>query len=194
MNKKTDKLDVFEHIEVIKSNRKSISIEIKSDLRIIVRAPKRMPNYQIRQFVMEKAHWIEEHYDKMQRQIQERKAIVPYTDRQLREFARLARLDLTHRVEHFAPIVGVDYGRIAIRSQRTRWGSCSSKGNLNFNCLLILCPEEVRNYVVVHELCHRLEMNHSPRFWKKVERVIPHYRECRKWLKYNGSQYISRLQ
>ncbi|MBR3646703.1 MAG: M48 family metallopeptidase, partial [Lachnospiraceae bacterium] len=74
-----------------------------------------------------------------------------------------------------------------------RWGSCSSKGNLNFNALLILCPEEVRDYVVVHELCHRLEMNHSKYFWAEVERVFPHYREARLWLKKNGNYYIERI-
>ncbi len=89
--------------------------------------------------------------------------------------------------------MGVSYGRITIRSQRTRWGSCSSKGNLNFNCLLLLCPEAVQDYVVVHELCHRKELNHSPKFWAEVERICPDYKTHRKWLKENGSSLIGRL-
>jgi len=89
--------------------------------------------------------------------------------------------------------VGVDYGRITIRSQRTRWGSCSAKGNLNFNCLLMLCPEEVRDYVVIHELCHRKELNHSPKFWAEVEKVCPDHARQRKWLKENGGSLIARL-
>lgn len=94
---------------------------------------------------------------------------------------------------HFAPLVGVDYGRITIRAQRTRWGSCSAQGNLNFNCLLMLTPDDVIEYVVVHELCHRKEMNHSARFLAEVERVLPQYRESRRWLKEHGGGLIGRL-
>ncbi len=84
---------------------------------------------------------------------------------------------IPERVRPYAPIVGVTYGRITIRNQKTRWGSCSSKGNLNFNVALMLVPEEVMDYVVVHELTHRKEMNHSQNFWTEVERVCPEYVE-----------------
>ncbi len=102
--------------------------------------------------------------------------------------------EIPRRVEYFAPLVGVDYGRITIRAQHTRWGSCSSKGNLNFNFLLVLCPPEVLDYVVVHELCHRLEMNHSARFWKGVERVLPDYCSRRGWLREQGGLLLDRLK
>ncbi len=95
---------------------------------------------------------------------------------------------------HFAPLVGVSYGRITIRNQRTRWGSCSGKGNLNFNCLLMLAPPEVLDYVVVHELCHRKEMNHSPRFWAEVARVLPDYQQRRRWLKEHGGALVQRME
>ena len=71
---------------------------------------------------------------------------------------------IPERVEYFAKVIGVTYGKITVRNQKTRWGSCSSKGNLNFNCLLMLAPPEVLDYVVVHELCHRKQMNHSKAF------------------------------
>ena len=100
---------------------------------------------------------------------------------------------LPGKAAYYAPIVGVTYGRITIRNQRTRWGSCSGKGNLNFNCLLMLAPEEVQDYVVVHELCHRLEMNHSPEFWKEVERVLPDYRTAKQWLKEHGDELMGRI-
>ena len=90
-------------------------------------------------------------------------------------------------------MVGVTYGRITIRNQRSRWGSCSGKGNLNFNCLLMLTPSHVIDYVVVHELCHRLEMNHSPAFLAQVERVLPDYRKSREWLKEHEKELIGRL-
>mgnify|MGYP002547163680 CR=1 FL=1 len=84
--------------------------------------------------------------------------------------------------------MGVSYGRVSIRDQRTRWGSCSGKGNLNFNWKLSLVPDEILDYVVVHELAHRKEMNHSQRFWAEVERILPDYKARRKWLKEFGSQ------
>jgi predicted metal-dependent hydrolase len=100
---------------------------------------------------------------------------------------------IPRRVAHFAPKVGVTYNGITIRNQRSRWGSCSGKGNLNFNCLLMLCPPEVIDYVVVHELCHRKEMNHSPRFWAEVARILPNYREQEQWLTDNGSAIMTRM-
>ena len=100
---------------------------------------------------------------------------------------------IPQRTAYYAPLVKVSYGRITIRNQKSRWGSCSSKGNLNFNCLLMLMPPEVIDYVVVHELCHRLEMNHSERFWKEVERVLPDYKLRKKWLRENGDRIMRRM-
>ena len=98
------------------------------------------------------------------------------------------------RVAHFAPIVGVSYGRVTIRCQKTRWGSCSSRGNLNFNCLLMLAPPAVLDSVVVHELCHRKEMNHSPRFYAEVRRVFPEYDKWHGWLRENGAVLMRRME
>ena len=115
------------------------------------------------------------------------------TMEEIRDLADRALRVIPERVAHFAPLVGVTYGRITIRNQRTRWGSCSSRGNLNFNCLLMLVPPKVLDYVVVHELCHRKEMNHSPRFWAEVERIIPDYKTYEKWLKTEGGRIKRRM-
>ncbi len=99
------------------------------------------------------------------------------------------------RTARYAPLVGprgVTWNRITIRCQKTRWGSCSSRGNLSFNCLLLLAPPAVLDYVVVHELCHRLHMDHSPAFWQEVERVLPDCRDCERWLKKNGRDLMKR--
>ena len=85
-----------------------------------------------------------------------------------------------------APALGVQPGRIAIREQKSRWGSCSSKDNLNFNWKLMLAPPEALEYVVVHELCHLIEFNHSARFWRRVESRMPEYEIIKKWLKDHG--------
>lgn len=95
----------------------------------------------------------------------------------------LARRKITGRVEYFAPLMGVSYNRIFIKEQKTRWGSCSSLGNLNFNWKLILLDEALLDYVVVHELAHRKQMNHSPAFWAEVEQILPDYRERRRRLR-----------
>ena len=171
--------------KVIRSKRKTVALQIHPDGSIIVRAPLKMPVRDIHAFVEEKAEWIAKHLPKA--------PIMPFTDDEIRQLAEAARLNLPQRVQRFAPIIGVTYGRITIRSQRSRWGSCSSKGNLNFNCLLMLCPEEVRDYVVVHELCHLWEMNHSARFYERVYAVCPDYDRWNRWLKENGSAIMARV-
>ena len=178
--------------ELIRSKRKTLAIEIKKDGRVIVRAPMRVPMRDIERFINEKSEWIRVHRAKvLERKAQEEANPVPaLTDAQLRSLKKRASIAIPERVAHFAPLVGVDYGRITIRSQKTRWGSCSSKGDLNFNCLLLLAPPEVLDYVVVHELCHRKQMNHSPRFWAEVARIIPDYKTKVKWLKENGGRLM----
>lgn len=182
---------MMEKYELIRSNRKTIAIQIKSDGQVIVRAPQCMSNSVIQQFIAQKESWIASHLARVQqRQVSAEPA---FTAAELQQLAYKAREDIARRVARFAPLIGVSYQRITIRAQKTRWGSCSAKGNLNFNCLLMLCPETVRDYVVVHELCHRKELNHSARFWKAVERVLPTFTESRKWLKQSGSALIRRL-
>jgi len=176
--------------EVIRSKRKSIAVQIKPDGAIVVRAPKWMKERDIEAFLQEKQAWIEKHRAAM---LERQARMEQYTETELRALKKQAREVITQKVRYYAPLVGVDYGRIAIRCQRSRWGSCSSKGNLNFNCLLVLLPDDVIDSVVVHELCHRKQMNHSAAFYKEVERVFPEYKKCDKWLKKNGSVYLGRL-
>ena len=174
---------------IIRSARKTISIVIKPDGEVEVRCPRRCSKQQIDAFVVSKEDWIRKHLET----IAQRHQCPMLSSEELRELAKQAAAELPERVHFFANIMGVTVGRITIRSQKTRWGSCSAKGNLNFNCLLMLCPEEVRDYVVIHELCHRKHLNHSADFWAEVERYCPDYRIHRKWLKDNGAVLISRL-
>ncbi len=95
----------------------------------------------------------------------------------------VAKRYIPERVTYWADIIGVTYGRISIRQQKTRWGSCSGEGNLNFNCLMMQMPKEIIDYVIVHELCHRKQMNHSKLFWAEVGNILPDYKERRKVLR-----------
>lgn len=179
--------------EIIKSRRKSIGFEIKEAGRLIVRAPYFMSRDQIFREMEKNKDWIDKHMRIMLEREREREKFPRFTREEIEEMAEEALAVIPPKVKEYAAVLGVNYGRITIRNQRSRWGSCSAKGNLNFNCLLVKAPERVCDYVIVHELCHRLEMNHSERFWKQVESVLPDYRERRKWLKENGGALIDRL-
>lgn len=104
------------------------------------------------------------------------------------ELVQLAMKRIAERLTEYAPIIGVRYGRVTIREQKTRWGSCSSKHNLNFNWKLIMAPPEALTYVVIHELCHLIEFSHSPKFWQLVGRYMPEYEYWKKWLKDHGRE------
>ena len=171
-----------------RSTRKSISIEINRDAQIIVRAPLKMSVRDIESFIVSKNDWIDKHLSSMN----EKLISSPHklSDEEKNDLKKNAKIVLTKRVERFAKIMGVSYKQISIRFQKTRFGSCSTKGNLNFNALVALMPAEITDYVIVHELAHIKEMNHSPAFWREVEKVIPDYQQKRKWLKDNGIKYI----
>ena len=180
-------------VTVIRSNRKTVAIQVNSDLSVTVRAPYSASEKDIEEILKKKEAWISRHIEKIKK-TKERFEAEPtekLTREKVIELAEEALKVIPERVEYFAKVIGVTYGKITVRNQKTRWGSCSSKGNLNFNCLLMLAPPEVLDYVVVHELCHRKQMNHSKAFWLEVEKVLPNYKEVRKWLKEEGSQMIT---
>ncbi len=170
-----------------------MSLEVKG-ARVIVRAPFRATQRTIDRFVAAHETWVIKHLAKnRERHEREREVYVrKLTWEEMRTLHEHAAQYLPTRVAYYAPRIGVTYGRITIRSQRTLWGSCSSKGNLNFNCLLMLTPPEVIDSIVVHELCHRREMNHSVRFYALVRAVCPDYDACRKWLKEHGDEIMRR--
>ena len=185
--------DILDGIEIIRSGRSTIGLEIRADGRVIVRAPRTCSTEKIRLFVEEHRSWLLKHQKKMQEKLDAQPDVEQLSEDEIKKLAKLAVKIIPERVRYYAPLVGVTYGRITIRSQRSRWGSCSSKGNLNFNCLLMLTPPEVLDSVVVHELCHRKQMNHSQKFYAEVYRVFPEYDKWDRWLKENGSLLMRRL-
>ena len=192
---RSGQVNMYEY-EVIRSRRRTIAIEIDRSGQIKVRAPYNVGNFRIRRFVEEKSGWIEKalaRINKGQSDAISSDDLPPISEADKQLLADQAKKIIPGKVSYFAGIIGVDFGRITIRAQKTRWGSCSAKGNLNFNCLLLRAPEEILDYVIVHELCHRKEMNHSKAFWAEVAKVCPDYKKHRKWLKDHGDELMSSL-
>lgn len=198
MNTKTYRLPVsfipgIEAALVTESSRRSFQIRIEPKGIVSVRVPLRTPETVVTKLLQEKAQWICVHLAKVKEKKASGEVLPPFTSEELKQIRLSARKDLSARLSYWSKTLGIDYTSMSIRFQKTRWGSCSGKGSISLNALLMLTPERIRDYVVIHELCHRKEMNHSKAFWEKVGRACPTYPEDRKWLKANGNAIIARL-
>ena len=190
MRKQTEKPEYT----LIRSSRRSIGLEVTPEGALVVRAPRFASKTQIEALLEEKADWIARARARASARAEAAEAAGPLTPEDLKALAAQAKEYLPGRVAHFAAALGVDYGRVTIRAQRSRWGSCTPQGNLNFNCLLMLTPPEVIDSVVAHELCHRRHMDHSRAFYAELRRVYPDYDRCRAWLKREGPVLLARIQ
>ncbi|WP_301965540.1 M48 family metallopeptidase [uncultured Ruminococcus sp.] len=182
------------NVEVRRSKRKSAAIKITADMQIVVFVPLYVSDNEIERMVISKSKWIDEHMLKVQSTIDERSKLEKITFEQIKELADQAVEYIPKRVKYYAEKENFIYNKITIKNLVSRWGSCSTKGNLNFNCLLMLTPDYVIDYIVVHELCHLREMNHSEKFWAEVEKIMPDYQRAELWLKQNGGNLISRMR
>lgn len=182
------------NVEVRRSKRKSAAIKITADMQIVVFVPLYVSDNEIERLVISKSKWIDEHMLKVQSTIDERSKLEKITSEQIKELADQAVEYIPKRVKYYAENENFVYNKITIKNLVSRWGSCSTKGNLNFNCLLMLTPDYVIDYIVVHELCHLREMNHSEKFWAEVEKIMPDYQRAELWLKQNGGNLISRMR
>ena len=181
-------------MKIIRSaKRKTFALQIKPHEGLIVRVPYRATQEQVEKFINDHSDWIEKHLKAMEERQKEASSVEKLSMDEIRALADKALKVIPERVRHYAPLLGVTYGRITIRNQRSRWGSCSGKKNLNFNCLLMLTPPEVIDSVVVHELAHLKEMNHSDRFYAEVLRVFPDYWKWDRWLKENGKAIMAKM-
>ena len=194
-NKGMMKMKIGEYnVEVRRSKRKSAAIKITADMQIVVFVPLYVSDNEIERMVISKFKWIDEHMLKVQSTIDERSKLEKITFEQVKELADQAVEYIPKRVKYYAEKENFVYNKITIKNLVSRWGSCSTKGNLNFNCLLMLTPDYVIDYVVVHELCHLREMNHSEKFWAEVEKIMPDYQRAELWLKQNGGNLIARMR
>jgi predicted metal-dependent hydrolase len=160
---------------------KNLRLEISRADGVTLVVPARVPLFLAKSFLTSKAGWVK---SRLAEQSLKKSQIFPNLSPQEELLARKnARRLIGERVHFFATILNLQYKIVAIRDQKTRWGSCSRDQNLNFNFRLIFINPELLDYVVVHELCHLKELNHSPRFWSLVEQVLPDYRRRRLELK-----------
>ena len=174
-------------IKIIRSRRRTLALEVREGGEVIVRAPLYSHKAEIDAFVRAHENWIITKYNLMiTKQNKKPEHTFPKPEEINAEELDRIKAAFAERTAYYAGLINVTYNRITVRDQKTRWGSCSGEGNLNFNWRLIFAPAGVLDYVVVHELAHRKEMNHSPRFWKVVEDTMPEYRKYQKWLKENG--------
>ena len=173
---------------VIKSDRKTVTLQVKAG-EVIVRAPHSMTQREISSFVEQHRDWIQQKLAMFSKT----PSGPTLTEEGIAFLTERARAIIPPRVAYYASLVGVDYNRVTIRHQKTKWGSCSGKKNLNFNCLLLLTPTEVMDSVIVHELCHLKHMDHSKAFYNEVLRVCPDYKKHDRWLKQNGSGIMRRV-
>lgn len=208
--------------KIIRSSRSSVSISITPSGEVIVKAPRLVPGFVIKQFISKKQDWIEKHLQKLQdKKAQPKKYIngeeflylgkaykltignykeITLTDtlnfpqallfRAQKEltswYINKAKEKITQRVDYHAGQIGTEYKSILFSDTRSKWGTCGAKNDLQFNWRLIMTPLMVLDYVVIHELVHTLEKNHSAKFWRKVGLYTPAFRQHRKWLNQNS--------
>lgn len=171
--------------ELSNARRKTVGIKIQPDGTVIVKAPRQLSDQAVKEIVYKKGQWILKKLGELA--AASVRPIPVYTPEEKQKYLQVAKERFGDRVWHYAQLMGEEnLGTVRLKELKSRWGSCSIRRNLNFNWKLVLAPPEVLDYVVVHELCHLKEMNHSSRFWDLVEAYCPDYRECRAWLKDHG--------
>lgn len=175
---------------IVKQHRKSISIKIRNSSLIEVHAPFGVGDKDIDAFVEKHGDWINAKLAEMKEAESALNSIDVASKAEFDEKIELAKKIIPEKCAYYADMIGVDYGRITLKAQKTLFGSCSAAGNLNFNIALMFAPEKVLDYVIIHELCHLKEMNHSMDFWHEVEKVMKDYKVERQWLNDNGAMIM----
>ena len=167
--------------KVIYSGRKTIAITFDKEGSLLLRAPFGTKKKRLEAIIQDHAAWIDKHQARAIQKANTEENLTPESIMALKQAAKKQLIPLT---EHYAKQLGVSYGKITVTSAKTRFGSCSSEGNIAYSYRLMLFPCEAQEYVVVHELCHRIHMNHSPAFYRMLESILPDYKERQKLLKH----------
>lgn len=157
---------------------RNLRLTIHQDGTIVVTAPVRLNQDYIDRFIQEKSAWVIKKLDRFKKD--PKRIIVEGGRNGFARYKDQALLLAQERISHFNAFYQFRHNRITIRNQKSRWGSCSRKGNLNFNYKIALLPRQLADYIIVHELCHLVEFNHSPAFWSQVAKTIPDWQLLRK--------------
>ena len=166
-------------VKVIYSKRKTVSISIVN-CALVIKAPIGTDAETIKRIVLKHSKWIEKHIEQQRRKTS---LFENLTEDDIKRIKKEAKEYFNDKTEYYAGMMGINYGRITITSAKKRFGSCTSIGNISYSYRLMLYPEAAREYVVVHELAHRKEMNHSKRFYDIIARVMPDYKYRKSLLK-----------
>jgi predicted metal-dependent hydrolase len=168
----------------IKRSRRArrVTITVHHTGEVIVTLPLLAPSFTAHKFIERKSDWILKMQEKLRKKFAN-KIIIKQSRKDYLAHKTRALLFVKSRLEHYNKIYNLSYKRVSVKNQKSRWGSCSSQGNLNFNYALVHLPLELADYIVVHELCHLKEMNHGKNFWNLVAETIPDYKQRRKILK-----------
>ena len=163
-----------------------VSLSISCDGSLVVTKPRWASEYTAERFLVQKASWILsklEYFKQFKGNL-----FVKHSQADYLKHKEQAREFIVQRLSYFCALYNISFNRISIRSQKTRWGSCSKKKNLNFNYKILFLPQEQADYIIVHELCHLKEFNHSQKFWNLVALAVPNYRELKKELRKKGME------
>lgn len=153
----------------------AMRLAVHPDGAVVVTAPTYFGIRVIEYFLQKHAAWVKRKQD-----VVKGTTVIRIARKDIPMLKQQALARATERCEQYARIYGVSFGKISIRAQKARWGSCSKSGNLSFNFRIAALPERLFEYVIVHEICHLLELNHSPAFWKQVEKCVPEHKQLRK--------------
>jgi predicted metal-dependent hydrolase len=187
---------------IIKKNKRSrnLRIIVHADGHVVVTAPMRAPLYLVKKFVESRSSWIEERVENFRKKMDEKekenemlgipkKMSRAEQVKDYKKYKESAREFVEKRIVELNKFYNFEYGKIAIRNQSTRWGSCSRKKNLNFNYKIVKLPSNLADYIIVHELCHLAHFNHSANFWELVARVVPDHKDIRRQLHKMGLMF-----
>ncbi len=173
---------------LIRCKRKSVGLIINRSAQLIVRAPFYIPMAEIDKILISKSTWIIKKQEFFRNKQETPK--IAFSNEQEQAYKVSAKEIITKRVEFYAALAGLTFSKGRIGQAKTRWGSCSSRGVLCFHWKLVLMPQRVLDYLVVHELMHLKQQNHSKKYWREVETIIPDYKDDEQWLRENGHRWL----
>lgn len=176
-------------IPIIRERRRTYGLKITDNGQVLIKAPLKVAEKTLREFAAKHIDWIEKQLAAREKFLADK-----FTAEEIEKLFSLAVKDIPLRVQFWAEKLGANYEKIAVRNMVHNYGSCTANGKLTFNCLLMLCPPEIIDCIVVHELCHRLQMNHSAKFYAEILRVMPDYYSRKDWLRNHGDFYLHKLK